>query len=193
MVLLAGVFLRLFCFLGSVCGFFVYGDFSPGWPVERPMGAPALRGQRSLRRTGGASRHPVGACRERKTVSDRAPGKFFRFNSLLKRCISLLRRGAQGYSQKHSLSARQRNLIQTQNMRLNDFATLGRARGAGGNCAQAARAALTPGGRCLPARGITCSPKFSHPAGPVRVPSGTPSKTPNGCGRHPVKNIWKKI
>ena len=30
--------------------------------------------------------------------SDRAPGKFFRFNSSLKRCISLLRRGARGFS-----------------------------------------------------------------------------------------------
>ncbi len=68
--------------------------------------------------------------------------------------------------EKPSPSARQRNLIQTQKMRLNDFATLGAARGilrelpcAGGGPTKAKRTPAkhptgAPGGRCLPAPGI---------------------------------------
>ena len=84
----------------------------------------------------------------RPTVSGRAPGKFFRFNSSLKRYISLLRRGARWFErtglkpaglrfrrggapkgrligltgEKPAPSARQRNPVQTRALRLNDFA-----------------------------------------------------------------------
>ncbi len=48
---------------------------------------------------------------------------------------------SKNYSAQRSLPARQRNLSQTQNMRLNDFATLGAARGA---ARHSNRAASTP-------------------------------------------------
>ena len=53
----------------------------------------ALRPRRPrLRRGGGAFRHPVLAIRARKQSLAARLEKFFRFNSSLKRCISLLRR-----------------------------------------------------------------------------------------------------
>ena len=46
----------------------------------------------------------------RPTVNDRAPGKFFRFNSSLKRGISLLRRGARDFSLHFATQTQQKPL-----------------------------------------------------------------------------------
>ena len=99
----------------------------------------------------------------RPTAIARAPGKFFRFNSSLKRGISLLRRGARDFSLHFATQTQQKPLW-------------GRPRGFHLDCAraqrlkslfmlagdlntvfdwpQAGRAALTPGGRCLSALGM---------------------------------------
>ncbi len=86
----------------------------------------------------------------RPTVIDRAPGKFFRFNSSLKRGISLLMRGARGLFRSPagiSTVLREQNRLKSLFRRAGDQNRVF-------DCAQAARAALTPGRRCLPALGI---------------------------------------